>query len=239
MSVTIQAVTDVETAVDGYRIEEVTTESPAWGNFTPPERVKAPETRSNAAPRVLDRGNETDFDPEEASSHNQRRMRRQRTHNRDNYQEYRADVDMSSDVDTDTRIHLVRALGSQLEMSKLTVYRATRWMFSVDSQREGLPSGILAFCIYVHLHDKETEEYEERTQRMYNKKSPGKGTPYWPTREKEDNRGQFQRVADSLLESHRNVTKSGIQSLLQRLQSGGLYQQESASVPTYREIFSG
>lgn len=244
MSVTIQAVTDAETAVGGYHIEVLEPgeflphKFTEWHNYnseTPDIETESPETESDALPRVLRTENETLFRPWEAPKPKRRRMRRLKHHQLDLIKD-RADVEQAPRADIDIKLYLMIALGGQLEMPPPIIWRATRLLFSIDNRREGLPSDVLGFCIYAHLINHETEMYEERTPRLWNQSSPGKGPIYWPGRSPDMNCRHFQRVADHLCSSHRNVTESVIQSLLQRLQSGGLQQGESNYVPTESKV---
>jgi len=243
MSVTIQAVTDAETAVGGYHIEvlepgeRLPRKFTEWHNYdskTPDIETESSDTESDALPRVLRTENETLFRPREAPKSKRRRMYRLKHHQLDITTD-RVDVEQASKADIDIKLHLMIALGRQLEMPQPVIWRAIRLLFTIDNRLEGLPSDALGFCIYAHLINNETEEYERHTPRLYNQPSPGKTPIYWPRRP-EGNCRHFQRVADHLCSSRRNVTESVIQSLLQRLQSGGLQRGESNFVPTKSKV---
>jgi hypothetical protein len=244
MSVTVQAVTDAETAVDGYHIEVLgpgeilPRKFTDWHNYdseTLDIETESPETDSDALSRVLRTENETLFRPWEASKHRRRLMRRLKNHQLD-LNKYRVDVNQPSKIDIDIKFHSMLALGAQLEMSPRMIWRATRMLFTIDNRREGLPSDVLGFCIYAHIINHETEEYEKRTHRLWNESSPGEGPVYWPGRPAEMNCRHFERVANHLCSSHPNVTESVVQSLLQRLQNGGVQQGESNYVPAENEV---
>jgi len=246
MSVTIQAVTAPKTTDRGYQIEAIQPEKPEkslprnfreWHNCdlnTPDIKTESVKTESDALPRVLRTENQTRFKPEEAPPYDRRQMYRLRNHHLDINSD-RVDVDQSSNIDISIKFHLMIALGDELAMPSWIVWRATRRLFTIDSRREGLPSDVLGFCIYAHLIDSETTDYEKKTPRLHNKPSPGKDRIYWP-RQSEKNDPHFQRVADHLCNVYQNATESVIQSLLQRLQTGGIHKKESNYVPTESRV---
>jgi len=185
-------------------------------------------------PRTLHRGNETLFNPNEGSIRSRRKFRRLHRHNLDVFNRY--ETQMSVSADRDYRLKMMQALAGQLAVSERVRYRATRKLYEVDGGRTGYPLPVIGFCLYVHFFDEETDEYESCTQSLYWERDPGHERIYWPSSEGTDNDENFQRVADTLREFYSNVSRGGIQRILQKLDNDALPTRVEPSTPMKREI---
>ena len=151
---------------------------------------------------------------------------------------YQENIDLSSRGDRELKLESTKALGSQLEMTKHMINKVITELFSVDVPKTGHPTVVVGFCLYVHLFNKATEQYEDRTQALYWESSPGKGAIFYPSPDKPDNDDAFQRVADSFIDFYSDVTQRVLQSILQRLSQGGLPEKREESQPTVEELVS-
>lgn len=227
MSVTIEPLESTVQS-DGFSVTPVRFTFTDWRNFEGKAGATNPPSDATITAAARRRkGNRTMFYPNQAPSvphagtSKRRRMLRLNKHNRDLVW-YRADVNLSAGADVDITIHMMRALGDQLEMNMRLVYRAISRLFSIDVPETGHPTAAIGFCLYVDLFNEATEAYENRTQPLYWKPSPGKGAVYYPSPDKDDNDRAFERVADSLIDFYPNVTTRVLQSILQRLQTNSL-----------------
>lgn len=191
-----------------------------WTPHPAPERKRAVEKGNIVENTRARTPNATLFEPEDAF--NNKKIKRLHNIQLDNEWRHHENIDLSKRATQDLKIKEMAALGQQLGLGWRQIYSATRRMFNLDLATAGHPVGAVGFCVYCNQFDEATSEYEKNTQMMYQEGNPGDAKPYWPHRPPEKNDDRFQHVAENLMNFHPKVTESSLQSILQKLATGGI-----------------
>ncbi len=176
-----------------------------WRTLNEPGPSK--EDEQKARERTLEIGNRTEIHWRKEGVKNKADYKRLDHHNRDCHWEYRDDVDVYRDVDNQFKRESLLALAGQLGLCSIQRRMALDRLFSLDLQKFGMRSDVVAFCICGLVLKQEAEQY-------------GDATPYHPARSSENNPPPFARVESELIGAQGRTTKNYIQKVWGKLTQG-------------------
>ncbi|TKX86470.1 hypothetical protein EXE43_08230 [Halorubrum sp. SS5] len=132
---------------------------------------------------------------------------RLRSHNRDNWWQYREDSTISNDLIEDFKTHLIFAFSNELGLNSLQKQRAFSRFMKLDLRRGTGRTEVNAFMICALVANEDTKAY-------------GSDKLYHPQRSDQNNDKEFQRLEEALKDRFSAITESLLTKVYNKLGQG-------------------